>query len=130
MPRPPIPVPRGERYGRLTVVADRDGKAPRVWVHCDCGSPEKLVPVGELRRRTNPLQSCGCATREAVPGNLPRTSLPAEPTRSEAHAPEDCAGSVGGLRLASDSARSRSGFGISRRQVQRVWYRESWTQLG
>lgn len=62
MARPPIPVLAGDRFGRLTVIRDRDGKDPKVLVACECGSPPKAVYVSELRRRSNPLRSCGCGS--------------------------------------------------------------------
>jgi predicted XRE-type DNA-binding protein len=68
VPRPPVLVRKGERYGRLTVIADRQGKEPTVLVRCDCGSPPKRVPVSELRRASGPLRSCGCAGRETRTG--------------------------------------------------------------
>jgi Helix-turn-helix domain of resolvase len=129
MPRPPIPVRAGERYGRLTVIADREGKSPRVWLRCDCGSPAKLVPVGELQRRTEPLRSCGCATREAVRRNVPRTSLPGE---------RNPAAKLTRRRVRAIRRRLAAGepqrvvakrFGISRSQLQRIWRGESWTHV-
>lgn len=129
MPRPPIPVLRGERFGRLTVVADRDGKAPRVWVRCDSGSPAKLVPVGELRRRTNPLRSCGCWAREVGPNNLPITSLPGE---------RNPAAKLTRRRVLAIRRRLAAGerqravakrYGISRSQLQRIWRGESWRHV-
>ena len=52
------------RFGMLTVV----GETPigshhqrRVWVRCDCGSPEKIVRLAQLRR--GGTTSCGCYHR-------------------------------------------------------------------
>lgn len=72
-----VQVRKGERYGRLLVLADRQGKEPTILVRCDCGSPPRRVPVAELRRRTNPLRSCGCASRETWTGGArgPRARL-------------------------------------------------------
>jgi hypothetical protein len=64
--RPPIAVKAGERFGRLTVVEDRQGKAKRVLVRCSCGSEPKEVAVAELLRRENAVRSCGCLSRRAL----------------------------------------------------------------
>jgi predicted DNA-binding protein (UPF0251 family) len=64
MSRPPVKVRAGERFGKLVVLADRDGDAQRVAVRCDCGV-EKTVAVAELRRRRG-VRSCGCLSRQAL----------------------------------------------------------------
>lgn len=51
------------RFGKLTVVGDAraSNHQRRVWVRCDCGSPEKAVVLAQLRRGST--TSCGCYHR-------------------------------------------------------------------
>jgi hypothetical protein len=64
MPRPPIPVPAGTRFGRLIVIEDRQGKASHVLCRCDCGTV-KEVRVHQLTQKSNPsTRSCGCLADE------------------------------------------------------------------
>lgn len=60
-PRPKV-VPAGTRYGRLTVVRDRQPGEKTVEVRCDCGT-ETTVRYGDLGRYTN---SCGCLRTEQL----------------------------------------------------------------
>jgi hypothetical protein len=126
MPCRPITVRVGDRYGRLVVVRDRDGKEPRVLVVCDCGSQPKLVHLSELRRRTNPLRSCGCG-REAGWANLrPGTSLPGASNPSAKLTPRK----VQEIRRSLERGESRRSvswrYRISASQLARIANRQSW----
>src|SRR4051794_35946979 len=61
--RPPIPIKKGDVFGKLTVLADRVGAETFVLVQCSCGSPPKLVRAGALTSRKRPTRSCGCEIR-------------------------------------------------------------------
>jgi hypothetical protein len=125
MPRPPIPVRAGERYGRLVVLADRVGKARTVPVRCDCGV-EKDVVVWELLRRENALRSCGCARREAAANLRPGASMPG--ARNPAAKLTAAKVRWARRRLARGESRrsvaDRYGIGLS--QVARIECGESW----
>ena len=57
-----IHVPRGTRYGRLTVIEESFEKSQRAFLcRCDCGA-EKVVRLNCLRRGTT--KSCGCYGKE------------------------------------------------------------------
>ena len=55
----------GQRFGKLVVIAETDKRASNggiIWkCKCDCGNVVE-VEGGNLRRRRNPTQSCGCKT--------------------------------------------------------------------
>lgn len=57
----------GQRYGRLTILRrgdnDKHGHA-QWWCQCDCGSPEKLINGGAIRRGL--VSSCGCLQKETM----------------------------------------------------------------
>lgn len=57
----------GDRKGRLLILANAgiDERNRRlVIVRCDCGSPDKIVQLSNVRQRPGTI-SCGCARREA-----------------------------------------------------------------
>ena len=130
MPRPPVPVRRGERYGRLVVLADREGDERRVLVSCDCGSPPKRVRVWELRRQKNPLRSCGCYGREVGDANLrPGSSNPGERNGSAKLTARKVRSIRGRLAAGESPGAVRRRYGISRTQIARIARRESWADV-
>lgn len=56
----------GQRYGRLTVIDDSLRKFGRTVCicMCDCGK-EKTITSEHLRRKKNPVFSCGCFRKES-----------------------------------------------------------------
>lgn len=57
----------GQRYSRLTVIANAEprGRVRRVLCRCDCGT-EKEVDVSNLTSRHSPTRSCGCMRIERI----------------------------------------------------------------
>ena len=57
-----IDIPKGARFGRLTVIRTLSGPAPvYVLCKCDCGRTTKVYKSNLLRGKT---KSCGCGERE------------------------------------------------------------------
>jgi hypothetical protein len=56
-----MPLPAGERYGRLTVLEDSRPRKRGVWCLCDCGATVKVLAEN---LRTGNTRSCGCLDRE------------------------------------------------------------------
>lgn len=126
MPRPPISVPAGTRFGRLVVVADRDGRDPEALVRCDCGSPPKLVPVSELRRRKNPLRSCGCGREDGRANLRFGTSMPGERNPSAKLTARKVCWIRRRLAAGERQRAIAERYGISLTQVRRIARGESW----
>ncbi len=63
----------GVRFGRLVAIAwippARSGTKGRWRCECDCGN-EHLVPSDHLRRRKEPVRSCGCIRAEILARNV------------------------------------------------------------
>lgn len=57
------PMPSGTRFGRWTVLRDREPGSETVLCRCDCGT-ERHAPVRNLRRGDS--NSCGCRIGEAA----------------------------------------------------------------
>ena len=126
MARPPIPMSKGDRFGRLTVLADRVDREKTVRVACDCGSPPKTVSVVELRRRTNPLRSCGCLAREAWSNLRYGTSNPGERNGSAKLTKREVRAIRRRLAAGETERAAAKLYGISHAQVHRIRRGESW----
>jgi hypothetical protein len=59
MGRPAKAIRAGDRFGRLTVLRDRNGAEHLVPCRCDCGAEIEAIAVGLGSRRN----SCGCLKR-------------------------------------------------------------------
>lgn len=62
---PPVTIPVGQRFGRLTVIVQRNPGEDLVQCRCDCGT-EKSVRLTNLGKNTF---SCGCSKRGETNGN-------------------------------------------------------------
>jgi hypothetical protein len=67
MPRHPISLEPGQRFGRLVVVAEAERQAPsrayRWLCRCDCGA---VVSIAGFNLRSGNTSSCGCLAKERL----------------------------------------------------------------
>jgi hypothetical protein len=78
----PRTIPVGERFGRLTVIVQRNPGEQYVQCRCDCGT-EKPVNFGSLGRSA---QSCGCLHRERTVAANTRHGMADTPVYQAWHA--------------------------------------------